>query len=321
MEDKKPDLPLVTIVTLMYNTGRFVVQTLEAIKANQYPYIQHIIVDDCSTDGQSVSMIKDWIKKNNHACEFIEHKQNQGICRSLNEAISRAVGKYVIALSDDFMTTDRIEKQLAFFESLPENVGVVYGDTYLINDNGEQLEGTFNKRFNPTVTVPPEGDIRSAIFRSFTVPAVSVMIRKKCFDVVGTYDESLFYEDSDMWIRISEKFDFRYFHELITHYRCHPTSTSNELKNRAKMYETTYAVVKKNLGRLPELDANLKEALDEAAENYFAYRCPSPYIFLWKTYRITHNYKILVFCILSTFIRHQTMSSIFKKVRYFFYKR
>ena len=71
------ELPLVSVVTLMYNTGKYVVQTLESVKSQNYPNVYHIIVDDCSSDN-SIELVEGWIKQNNYPCHFIKNEKNKG---------------------------------------------------------------------------------------------------------------------------------------------------------------------------------------------------------------------------------------------------
>src|SRR6188474_3378131 len=105
MRDEK-SLPLVTVFSLVYNTGKYVIEAIESVKANNYPNIQHIIIDDCSYDGVSTELVSDWIKENNYNCTFIKHEKNQGICRTLNEILRLAKGKYIFGVSDDLIMPD-----------------------------------------------------------------------------------------------------------------------------------------------------------------------------------------------------------------------
>ena len=61
----KMNYPLVTVFTLIYDTNpKFVIQAIESIRANNYPNLQHIIIDDCSINPQSKETVKKWISEN-----------------------------------------------------------------------------------------------------------------------------------------------------------------------------------------------------------------------------------------------------------------
>lgn len=49
-----PDLPLVTAIAVCYNQARFVIECLESIRAQGYPNIELIIMDDCSSAARRI---------------------------------------------------------------------------------------------------------------------------------------------------------------------------------------------------------------------------------------------------------------------------
>src|ERR1700678_298868 len=104
--------PLVSTIVLSYNQSRFVLETLESIKAQTYKATQLIVVHDCSSDG-SVATIERWLHENRVDCTFIRHRKNEGICKSLNDPLAVATAKYgSMVATDDVWLPDKIVQQV-----------------------------------------------------------------------------------------------------------------------------------------------------------------------------------------------------------------
>lgn len=68
-------------------------------------------------------------------------QQNQGLSRTLNEAIARARGNLIVPFgSDDIMLPQRLEKQVAHMWDKPE-VGICAGNIEIIDSNGRVMPG------------------------------------------------------------------------------------------------------------------------------------------------------------------------------------
>lgn len=237
--------PLVSIIVVCYNQSAFVVDCLESIRLQTYKNVELIILDDCSQDD-SVAAIESWIAAHNTQPVFISHKRNEGICKTFNEALSYASGKYIsIIAADDVYMPYKTETQVALFERLPNKVGLIYGDALQIDASGNLLPHKFIETHRP-LEVMPQGDVFGVLLRGNFIPAMSTMVRRECYDTVGVYDEQLSYEDFDMWLRISRHYEFHFSPLVLAKYRILPTSMSRTihaagrlvlLKSNFRIYE------------------------------------------------------------------------------------
>ena len=206
---RSENFPLVTAFVGCYNHSRFVEQCLDSVKHQTYPNLQVIIFDDCSKDN-SVAVIDTWLKRHRLDWQFIPHTRNIGICASLNEVLRLARGKYIsMVAADDVWLPDKTARQVEMMEQLPGDVGVLYSDAFQVNENGEALPQMFVEAHREFV-VPPEGFLFDVLLEGNFIPAMTTLIRRECFNQVGTYDEDLCFEDWDMWMRISRTFRFVY---------------------------------------------------------------------------------------------------------------
>lgn len=227
--------PLVSAVVLCYNHAAFVRECLEGVKAQNYPNLELIINDDASRDD-SVSVIEDWLKENSGIrCRFLRHQANQGLCRSLNNALALTTGKYFCGIAaDDVWLPGKLINQVALLERLPDKVGVVFSDALRIDENGEPLPPSFLEATmrNCQLTAIPEGNIHLALWRANFVAPMTTLIRRECFGRVGVFDESKFAEDWDMWLRLSRCYEFAYVPEPCAKYRKVTTSICNAQLDR-----------------------------------------------------------------------------------------
>lgn len=256
-EDK---LPLVSIVAVCYNHERYVKETLDSILAQTYPNTQLIIMDDCSQD-HSVEVIEGWIDRNGGDCAFVAHKENQGLCRTLNEAISQyCVGKYLqIIACDDVLEEQKLKVQVDLLENLPDEYAVTCSNFEEIDENSQSRGIYFKEDFQF-----PD-DVFSAILSGWMgykiiVHSPTVLVRSSVFNEVGQYDERIIQEDLDMWLRVSLHKKIHFSPLPLVKYRVLQTSLSRHHAHRAKILEGRLAVVEK-LEQTPDLERGRLTAL------------------------------------------------------------
>ena len=73
--------PVVTVSVSTYNSSKYVVETLESIKAQTWKNIILQISDDCSTDN-TIELCRNWIEQNKE--RFVETKAESELEFSLS---------------------------------------------------------------------------------------------------------------------------------------------------------------------------------------------------------------------------------------------
>lgn len=240
--------PLVTAIAVCYNHARFVIECLDSIRNQTYPNVQIIIMDDCSQDD-SVKIIRDWIERYGIECRFIAHQKNQGLCRTLNEALELSQGKYIsLIATDDTWLPGKLSRQVAIMESLPDDVGIVYSDAYQMDEHGQRLPEMFIAAHHQ-FGIMPDGDLRERLIVGNFIPAMTTLIRRDVYDRVGRYDESLVFEDWDFWLRAACHFHFTYSSHPSANYRILETSMMRTLlaKRNATASHTYFLISQKIL--------------------------------------------------------------------------
>jgi glycosyltransferase involved in cell wall biosynthesis len=240
--------PLVSIICMAYNHENFVVETLNSVKQQNYQPIELIIVDDYSKDRTKLE-INNWLLSHPDV-QFIANEFNIGNTKSFNNALKIAKGEYIIDLAaDDLLLPNGIQMQVnAFQKSKFKNLGVVYGNAEIINE-----DGSFNSFYFPVdkngkvISKRIIGDIYSSVLSTGdSICSVSALIKKSVFDFLGGYDETLAYEDLDSWIRASREYEFDFIDEVLVQKRMVTNSLgSNFYKKKHKINISTYKILKK----------------------------------------------------------------------------
>ena len=121
-----------TVITIVFNDKRHIEKTMNSVFSQTYPNIEYIIIDGASTDG-TINLIKKYDEKIN----FWSSEPDNGLYDAMNKGIEKATGDYVVFLNsgDLFYENTTIEK--IFASAKNKKVDVFYGETVIIDDNGE----------------------------------------------------------------------------------------------------------------------------------------------------------------------------------------
>lgn len=106
-------LPLVTFVVTSYNYEKYILKTLESIKAQTYKNFEIIVVDDCSSDN-SCEIIEDFISDNQDLkITLIKNETNQGQLASMIRGLENAEGQFISFIdSDDILLPEYAQSHI-----------------------------------------------------------------------------------------------------------------------------------------------------------------------------------------------------------------
>lgn len=94
-------LPLVTFIVTSYNYEKYILKTLESIKAQTYNNFEIFVVDDCSTDN-SCEKIEQFIAENqNLKITLLKQEKNQGQLATMLRGLRAANGQFISFIDSD----------------------------------------------------------------------------------------------------------------------------------------------------------------------------------------------------------------------------
>jgi glycosyltransferase involved in cell wall biosynthesis len=235
--------PLVTIVCLCYNQANYVSEAIDSVQQQSWKNIQLIIVDDASTDNSREVITERCASL--HQVEVIFLDRNVGNCRAFNLALQKAKGEFLIDLAaDDMLVPERVAAGVTYFHLHP-GAGAQFSDAKIIDKDGAFVR--LHSDIIPHDSVP-QGDIYADLIQRYFICSPTLMFRKRVFDQLSGYDETLFYEDFDFLIRSSRTESFGYLPEPLVCKRMHPTQMSREQQSwRSQQQWSTFLICEKIL--------------------------------------------------------------------------
>ena len=245
IETRAPDglknEPLVSVVVFTYNSEKYVIETLESVKAQTYQNIELVISDDCSSDETCILCNK-WIDKNGsffNGIKLITYPRNTGIVFNLNRGLKAASGEWIkIIAGDDLLLEQSIHKYVQFVSSNVCNV-VAAKRYYFYNNDPDQRRSKDDHNIFNQKGISNKEQYQIAL-RGFGAPHNTWFFRKKFIEAIGYYDEKFpMMEDWSMKIRVLNSGEKIYFCDQYTLlYRVHQDSVS--LLKEGKIYSGWY---------------------------------------------------------------------------------
>lgn len=205
--------PKISIVTVSYNQAEFIEDNIKSVIEQNYPNIEHIIIDAGSTDGTL-----EILKKYDKYLKWTSEPDN-GQSDGLNKGFKKASGEIIGWInSDDRLTSGSLHKVANFFQNNLEEVAVV-GNLNLIS-----VDGSFIRTINAK---PYEYNNMVNIARGITQG--STFFRKGVFDQIGYLDESLHYAmDFELFLRISSIKTVPCINETLADFRIQPEAKTTD---------------------------------------------------------------------------------------------
>lgn len=211
----------ISIITATYNSAATVRDTLDSIRSQRHPDIEHIIVDGASKDDTL-----DIVKAFPHVAKTISEK-DKGIYDAMNKGIGLATGEVIgILNSDDVYTDDRVLSDVA--EAFANStVMTLYADLQYVHADDLQkvqrtwISGPFHRR---------------NFYYGWMPPHPTFFVRREVYDRVGTFNVGLrSAADYELMLRILVKHGYptNYIPRVIVRMRAGGVSNAS-LSNRLR---------------------------------------------------------------------------------------
>lgn len=256
--------PLVSVLIPAYNHGRYIEECLDSVFDTDYPELELVVIDDCSSDD-TLQRAQDWVaaKGSGRFRNVVvrRNEPNQGLVKTLNRLVEASSGEILVLLaSDDLLLPQGISLRVDFLLRNPRYLAV-FADAKYIDEEGNLICNEFqriDRKANKKALADPELLPYELIVR-WSVPGPVFACRRELYGPkgAGRYDESLRGEDRDMYLRCLAENRLGYIPDEVACYRYVKSSmsSSHTAANHKLMY--WYETDRKNL----HLFGGLKRAL------------------------------------------------------------
>lgn len=248
--------PDISVVIPTYNRKERVLDAIKSALAQGDANFEVIVVDDGSTDGTV-----EYLRALDLPIRLVT-KANGGASSARNAGVKEARGRYIALLdSDDLWLPGKLAAQFEYLQSHAEIV-LVYTNEYIEADGVREPLSRFDKE------KPGKKLALPAFVDYMPIHTSAVMFRKNIFEEVGGFSEELIvHEDSELWNRMSEKYEFGYIEEPFALYRFftgedHLTSPKKRklFWEEGRKYLGLYVERRKSRGLTPEEQKAVEES-------------------------------------------------------------
>lgn len=201
-------VPRISVVTPSLNQGAFIEQALASVHEQDYPNLEHIVIDGGSTD-ETLAVLRRFESR----LAYVQSQRDDGQTDALIQGFSRATGDILAWLNaDDLLEPNTLANVAKHFVSRATD-RFVFGDSSWIDRGGHLIK---RKREMPF--------LRSVWLRTYDyIPQPSAFWRRSLYDEVGGLDPTFrLAMDADLFARMSERTRINHVRQQWSSMREHP---------------------------------------------------------------------------------------------------
>jgi glycosyltransferase involved in cell wall biosynthesis len=216
--------PLVSVFTATFNGAEFVAETIASVLAQTYPRVEHVLVDDGSTDG-TLELLTEYARRHPYRVRVSGSKERLGPCRRRNGAIQETRGELLAWLDhDDVWDPRKLELQVEALARAPR-VALCYTQY-------EEFDGRTGETLSRS-SVPGDDHLLERLFvNGCFIASSTVVFRRADFERHGGRlrdTDFSFGDDYALWLALTSDRDGVLVDEPLVRLRRHARNESARL--------------------------------------------------------------------------------------------
>lgn len=224
---------LVTVLVLSYNSGEFILETLESIKNQSYKNIEIILSDDASKDD-TILIASQWFELNKKffvSTKIIQSNENTGTSANANRGLREAKGTWLkIIAADDLLFENCISDYVQYIVNNP-NVQVAVSTSVSFKMESNQFKilkrNDYSSEFLYNDRTTARQQFLSLIF-NYKLSAPTFFLNVDCLNINEGFDEDVvLLEDTALSSKLLiRNIKIYYLNKETVYYRVHESSVS-----------------------------------------------------------------------------------------------
>jgi glycosyltransferase involved in cell wall biosynthesis len=232
-----PAPPLVSIVTPVLNGMRYLRGCIDSVLAQEYPRIEHVIIDGGSSDG-TVALLTEYAARFPRRIRFVS-EADRGCGHAWSKGVRMAAGDVLGCLgADDLCEPGAVAVVAGFFQQHPDAM-VVHGGCRQLYDDGTVM-------MHQAIPYAHRAFVNTA--RHIATP--SSYYRPAVFDRIGPVEECG--DDFELMARIGAAFRIHHVDAVLSTLRMTYGTAFNPLdpRKRAAAFRQTFRISRNHGGSL-----------------------------------------------------------------------
>lgn len=219
-------IPAVSVLIPLYNTERYIRDTIESFLNQTFQDFEIIVCDDCSAD-ESYEIVK---SIDDSRIRLYRNEKNHGNGYTRNRLISLATGKYCAMFDcDDISYPHRLQTQYDFLESHPE-IDACTSSVDIIDENSRKTDIIWYNEYKDSE------QIKIDTLYGCAVPQVTLFFHRQKFINKGIRYEEIGADPADdinMYKHAIFELNFSHMKDPLVAYRV----WGNQYSKRAPQYQ------------------------------------------------------------------------------------
>jgi glycosyltransferase involved in cell wall biosynthesis len=217
-------LPRISVVTTSYNQGAFIGETIESVLAQNYPNVEHIVVDGMSTDDTVAVLSRyDHLR--------IIRERDKGAADAINKGFRVATGDIWCFLnSDDTLLPSALHRVAREIDPAAGR-HVVMGRCRYVDEHGRFFGVEHPCHFESFHRV-------LEVWKGHCIPQPAVFWTPEVWKTCGPLDVGLIHFDYDLFCRFARRYRFHVIDQLLANYRLHSEAKTAEWSEAERLEDS-----------------------------------------------------------------------------------